>query len=122
MSTTREARLAEMKARRAGWTAPEGPRCDVADCHRLAYRAGRCSAHYTPLLNLVRGMLDDAAGDLTLRTSSRRAMAEMLTIAGVPTWMADDADFEGITDALYAAGYYVGRGPRGGLKIARRTV
>lgn len=128
---TREQRLAEAKARRQGWQPDTTPRCTVAGCHRHADRADRCPQHWAPLRQLVGTM----AGEQGTVKASRRAFSEaMATTAMSPERWADGQEYaeagawmvlaellDEATDALYAAGWYVGQGPRGGLRLARRV-
>lgn len=134
MATTadlaREARLARQREARATWGTDTRIRCTVADCASLLHRAGRCAAHYAPLRSLVATM---AGATDDLRTS-RRAFSDAMNHTTMPRarW-ADLATYDAAgaepevqalldeaTDALYAAGYYVAKGPRGGRYLARK--
>lgn len=136
----REARLAAAKAARANWPAPEPPAepdtrpaCTVPSCTRRANpdQAGRCPEHWQPLRDLVATM---AGATDSLRTSRRAFSAAMSNTTMRPERWADLADYDAVgaepevqavldeaTRALYAAGYYVGVGPRGGRYLARRA-
>lgn len=136
---TREARLAAAKAARNTWPAPapkpvpdpDAPRCTVGRCTEPEHRMGRCAKHYLPLRNLVATM---AGAERGLHTSRRAFSQAMNRTTMRPERWADLADYNvagadaevaellnEATDALYAAGYYVGVGPRGGRYLANRA-
>lgn len=134
-----------MRARRADWTPDPAviaqreldadlslPRCAAARCERSAVKGGRCAAHFAPMRSLVAGMA--GTGETTV---SRRAFAEAMTAAGfsaarwsdLAVYDADggmqaeiDALLDEATEALFAAGYRIAVGPRGGRYLDRRSV
>lgn len=128
----REARIAAARARRDNWQPDARPKCIVKNCigHADPNRAGRCDNHWMPLRELVGTMAGEQA---TLRIG-RRAFSEAMSSTAMPLarWkdlmdyeVGRDTDeinllLEEATNALYAAGYYVGRGTRGGNYLSRR--
>lgn len=125
--TVLEARRAAARAARANWGTDTTPRCTIPGCSRYLHRAGRCQSHWQPL----RDLLGTMAGESAVLSVSRRAFGEAMHVAGVRVdeWNdladADLADvqaaLDGWTDRLYAAGYYVGCGPRGGRYLSRKS-
>lgn len=130
MQERRDARLAAAREARSTWTRPvvdpDAPTCTVTGCKRPLHRSGRCASHWSPLRSLVAGMAGAEGSTVSRRTFSE-AMAT--TTMRIPEWEAlqdaDAAEVEAIldraTDALYAAGWLVAQGPRGGQYLRRRA-
>lgn len=143
---SREERLAAARARRAGWTPdpevvarrerdadPTLDRCSAPRCDRAADRAGRCLDHWRPMRSLVAGMAGERGPDVL--TVSRRAFSEAMAATGfsLARWgdlrdyaaaddrEAIDAVLDEATDALFAAGYRMLSGPRGGRYLDRKA-
>jgi hypothetical protein len=124
-SEARQARIAaRVAARSQRPDLTNAPRCTIKGCANLLHRAGRCEAHWLPMRKLVGAMMGANAGP----TCSRRAISQALTTAGISVWEWEDAACDGnvaveldrFTDQLFAAGYRIAVGPRGGRYLVQR--
>lgn len=132
----RNARLLARRAQRLATAQPElRARCTVGRCAAYLYRGGRCEDHWLPMRHLVATM----AGAENTERVSRRLFSEAMatTTMRLVEWAdlaeyhqaglgPDSPEISGLldraTDALYAAGWYIGRGPRGGGYLLRKAV
>lgn len=150
MPTTREARLAAMKARRAAWpddpdhqaraaarqaqlaamADPTVPKCQAPRCGKPELRAGRCAAHWQPMRAMVGAMAGEDAGGVR---PSRRWFSQAMATTSMPlarwqdgelyaeagAWAELHALLDEATEALFAAGWRLVAGPRGGTYLRR---
>lgn len=126
-----QARLAELAAERARHADPTVPRCQAARCTRAADRAGRCLPHWQPMRAMVGAMAGEP--DANGVRPSRRAFSEAMATTGMPLWRWQDGAtyaeagewgmvrevLDEAADALFAAGWRLAAGPRGGTYLRR---
>lgn len=133
--TNSEARTAAILARRAERLAARDanprPQCTVPGCARYEHRVARCEAHWLPMRDLVGTMAGEEYG---LRTS-RRTFSEAMSTTTMSHHEWDAlADYryepnapevkdllDRAADALFAAGYRITVGSRGGRYLKRVT-
>ncbi len=128
----RTARIVAQRAARLAAAQPElRPRCTVAGCASYLHRAGRCEGHWRTLRHLVATMAGAENTERVSRLAFSEAMATTTMLLAEWQRLADyqfEPDHPEVaelldraTDALYAAGWYIGTGPRGGGYLVRKA-